>query len=552
MAARIDNADPSVRAAREIVEPLQRGFELFKGDKQTSWLKKIFKSLNVFHKEDTVYNKAAKKSLKAIEEKPGFGGGYGSGSLGDKIPGIATIAKTGDAGGLLGLLTKAGRGAKGLFKRIPIIGSLLAGAGAAFDIFNSENDDSLTRREKDKAAGISIGGWMGSLGGIAAGAAAGSMLGPVGTVVGGIVGGFLGDQAGQIIGEKFGEWVSDLRQADLPGRLVSKFEQITGGFDFQKGFQLWLERTKSNIAEAENVAAEQLNDLNTYVDKNTGVNLKEMGGLWWDRTKSNAAGALDTLSGVPAWMMDNTTLGKAGKRITSAFKGSVPGMSEAQAAAFAADVRRTESSGNYGIENGRGSLGAYQFDAAALADTGLVSSAKLKAAKKSGQYNQKSFLADPANWTLAGGKDAFLSDSSLQDKTFQDMQALNFKRGVRSGAISMAAKPEEVAAYLKAAHLGGATGASDYFLRGRDRSDGLTLISQYAKQGALAVASAPKISRPPSPPSMPAIAEAPRVVEPLGSPVTPQFTVSLPAVDVGQTVRDSTVAYIQSGAIHKR
>lgn len=544
-----EQIDPAAQAAREVAEPMRRAVSLFRRDDNTpnGLLRKIFKTLNIFQKEESVYNKAAKKSLKAIEEKTGGNVSTSHSSIIDKIPGIATLAKMGVGGGLLGLLTKAGKGAKGLFSRIPLIGSLLAGAGAAFDVFQSESDPNLSRAQKDAAAGKSIGGWSGSLAGIGAGAMAGSIAGPVGTIVGGVVGGFLGDQAGQIIGEKFGTWVSDLRQADVPGKLVSKFQQWTDGYDFSKGFELWLERTRSNFTGAGHAVGEQLNDLNTYIDKNTGVNLKDMGGLWWERTKSNAAGAWDTLSGLPSWIMDNTTIGKAGKRAAGAFSGSIPGMSNAQASAFAANVRRTESSGNYLAENKLGFLGAYQLGADALADTGLVNLAKLKSAQKSGQYDQKSFLADPENWTLAGGKDAFFSDPALQDKAFRDMQSLNFTRGVKSGAISMGAKSEQVAAYLKAAHLGGASGASDYFLNGKDRSDGQTWLSQYAKQGAASI-NVPA-SKPPAMSAPPNFADAPAVVQPLGSPEKPSFTVSIPAQDVGQNVSDRCIAHIACGGI---
>ncbi|AEG02707.1 phage tail tip lysozyme [Methylomonas methanica] len=314
--------DPAAQAAREVAEPMKRAVSMFKRDDntQTGLLRKIFKSMNLFHKEDTTYNKATKKILKSIEEKPGGVGGtsiFSNNGGGGGLPGLSRGLF---AGGLLGLLTKAGRGAKGLFKRIPVIGSLLAGAGAAFDIYGSESDPTMTRAQKDAAAGKSAGGWAGSLAGIGAGAMAGSAAGPIGTIVGGVVGGFLGDQAGQIIGEKFGTWVSDLRQADIPGKLVSKFEEATGGFDFKKGFALWLDRTGSNLTGAGNIVGEQLNDLNNYTKANTGIDFKKMGAAWWDRTKASAGEAWDTLSGVPSFLLNNTTLGKAGSRAAKSIR----------------------------------------------------------------------------------------------------------------------------------------------------------------------------------------------------------------------------------------
>ena len=118
----------------------------------------------------------------------------------------------------------AQKGFKGLLRRIPILGALLAGLGAGSDILDSESDDGLSRLDKDKRAGKAIGGALGTLGGAALGAAIGTAIAPgLGTVIGGIIGGFLGDQGGQIIGEKMGEWVNDLRAYDIPGKVVTAF-----------------------------------------------------------------------------------------------------------------------------------------------------------------------------------------------------------------------------------------------------------------------------------------------------------------------------------------
>ncbi|WKJ91347.1 hypothetical protein QZJ86_04250 [Methylomonas montana] len=551
----IEDVDPTVKAFQEVAEPMRLGLSLFNraDSKQEGLLRKIFRKLDVFHREESVYNKAAKKSLKAIEEKPNGTNGGSNTTINAGGGGIGGLLRGMLGGGMLGgLLSKAGRGAKGLLRRIPILGTLFAAGGAAVDVFGSESDPNLSRAQKDAAAGKSIGGWTGSLAGIGAGALAGSAFGPVGTIVGGVVGGFLGDQAGQIIGEKFGTWVTELRQADVPGKLVSAFESWTGGFDFQKGFELWLERTKGNFAQAGNVVGEQLNDLNTYVDKNTGINLKEMGGLWLDRTKDNLSGAWDTIKGTPSWLLNNTTFGKAGQKAFGAFGGSIPGMTDAQAAAYAAEVMRTESAGgDPRAENPKGFIGKYQMGAETLADTGLVNLGKLKAAQKSGRYDQKAFLADTANWNIPGGKEAYLSDSALQDKAFTDMQARNFTQGVKSGAISMAASPDQVAAYLKAAHLGGASGASDYFLRGVDKSDGNTLMSTYAKQGAAAVRAA-SVNAPsfkiPAMPTTPKISESPTVLEPLNSRDDKVQVVRIEdGGDVGRDLSDRGIAHITTG-----
>ncbi|ANE54466.1 hypothetical protein [Methylomonas sp. DH-1] len=360
----IDDADPAVKAAREVAEPLRRGFEFFQGDKQTSWLKKIFSKLSFFQKEESVYNRTTKETLEKIERKPVSSVGGGSSWL-NKIPGIAAASSMlGMAGGGI---AKAGIGALGLLKRVPVLGALLGAAGAAFDIYGSESDGSLSRRDKDQAAGKSIGGWMGTLGGVGAGALAGSMLGPVGTIVGGIVGGFLGDQAGQIIGYKFGGWVADMREADIPGKISSAWEGAV--LSMSATFTESWTKVKDIGGLVMDVIGEQLGGMADYIKGATGIDIKQQGAAWLERTKASFNGAVDytkqaaaslvdkTMQGVD-WASKNTTAGNAIKNAVNAFQGTgINGLTTAQFAALAADTRRTESSGKTTAENKYGYLG---------------------------------------------------------------------------------------------------------------------------------------------------------------------------------------------------
>ena len=260
--AGLEEADPTVKAFNEVAQPMARGYELLTGGdsqkKQEGWLRRIYGSLTGFRKDEGLFNKVAAKRLKAIEEKPvaeaGGGGGLFGGLLGmlggllKRIPGVGALAAS--AGGLLarggGLLAGAGRMAagagrgllglgRGALRRIPIIGALLGGIGAATDIYDSETDDTLTRREKDQRAGKAVGGLAGTMGGMFAGAKLGALVGafagPVGAAIGGAIGGaaglFFGDQAGQIIGTTVGGWVSDLRDADIPGKIAAAWTATT-------------------------------------------------------------------------------------------------------------------------------------------------------------------------------------------------------------------------------------------------------------------------------------------------------------------------------------
>jgi hypothetical protein len=129
-------------------------------------------------------------------------------------------------------------GARGLLRKIPLIGALVGGLSAASAIAGSEEDGGKTRRENDQSAGNAVGGVAGSVGGMMAGAKLGAMAGalggPIGIAIGGMVGGaagmFFGDQAGQIVGEKVGGWASDLREADIPGKVSAAWDAAVAGF----------------------------------------------------------------------------------------------------------------------------------------------------------------------------------------------------------------------------------------------------------------------------------------------------------------------------------
>jgi len=261
--AGMEEADPAVKAFQEVAQPMARGYEFMTGGsddkKQVGFLRRIFGTLNAFRKEEGVFNKAANRSLKNLEAKPeggeGGNGGFwgtilsaimgigpailaGIGALLSKIPFFGPKIGGAGAGGIgagaagaAGGAAKAGGGFfKGALKKIPLLGSLLAVGGAAAEIYGSENDDKLSRREKDKNAGKAIGGAGGTIGGMMAGAAAGAFAGPVGMAIGGMVGAFLGDQAGQIIGDKVGGWVNDLRSADIAGTITAAWDGVVSGF----------------------------------------------------------------------------------------------------------------------------------------------------------------------------------------------------------------------------------------------------------------------------------------------------------------------------------
>lgn len=299
----MEQADPAIKALREVAQPMARGYELLSGGdkqkRQEGWLRRIYASLTGFRKDESAFSKAAAKRLKSLDEKPAAKTGGDSGWLGTlgamlkRIPGVGTL--TAGAGKFLsgggGLLAGVARGVlgfgRGMLRRLPFIGSLLSGIGAASEIYDTETDDAMSRREKDKHDGAAVGGFAGTVGGMFAGAKVGALLGsfagPIGTAIGGAVGGaagmFFGDQAGQIIGDKVGEWVTDLREADIPGKITAAWDATTE--TLRKAWDSALARlsegwqsVKKAGQKAGNWVATQGDAANDFIKDKTGVDIK--------------------------------------------------------------------------------------------------------------------------------------------------------------------------------------------------------------------------------------------------------------------------------------
>ena len=229
--------------------------------------------------------------------------------------------------------------------------------------------------------------------------------------------------------------------------------------------------------------------VNWTVDKaekvaDTVVNAKESLSNGYSKAKNYVKGKFTPL---------NSALGYEG--------GNLTGMTEAQSRAVMGDIQNTESTGKLDSDNKQGYFGQYQFGAEALIEAGLVKGDNLKSAKKaSGKdwYKKRTrngemggheaFLRNPANWTVKGGLDAYLSDKALQDKSVSALANKNIQYGINSGALSKNSLPERVAGYVKAAHLVGAGKANKWFLKGIDSKDGNgTKASKYANDGANAI-----------------------------------------------------------------
>lgn len=178
------------------------------------------------------------------------------------------------------------------------------------------------------------------------------------------------------------------------------------------------------------------------------------------------------------------------------FGGNINGLNQQEMAGLAATLAQRESGGNQFIENKWGYLGLYQFGAAALTEVGLIDRQKYDAAVKqnpgiangSDARAHKAFLANPSNWTIPGGKDAFLMDKSMQDRALATMMNKNKATMERKGI--QFSSSADLAGMLLGAHLKGVGNAVKYKTQGVDAKDGLgTSISQYYNLGSKAVVS---------------------------------------------------------------
>lgn len=598
--AGVEEADPTIKAFKEVAEPMRRGYEIFTGggDKKDRWYKKIFKELNLFRKDESVFNKAQNKVLKSIEEKPvssaASGGGLGA-LLGGK-----------GVGGLMGGLGKGLLGGgKGLLKKIPFLGALIGGVSAASDIYGAENDDSLTRGEKDKRDGKAVGGLAGSVGGMMAGAKLGAMAGalggPIGVAIGGVVGGaagmFFGDQAGQIIGEKAGEWTAYLREADIPGKIIGAWNETTdaikNGWDgaLKLMSDAWV-KIKDAGTDVVDWVADKANSANNFIEQKTGVNVKNKVVSGVDKAKQGAE-----------WVGNNTTIGKGvkaiGGKIGDRWKDAKQYLTGASEKAgidpgIVAKVANFES--------------GFNSDATPTRKDG----SKISSAHGYGQFLDGTWKdmvnkygakygIEGADKMTSVQADKYRNDKTVQAGMLAEFTRENVEKGRKFGGTNDDANvyalhnlgegtgPE----FLKAlknnpnAPVNSVKGMSDKVISGNKSlyGDGkITLAEAYAKMGnamsrgdsfakdirmnappslhnlatgagsvnqtQTAFAAAPKI---PAFTQAPAPAEAPPQITQLASLDSGRNnTVTMPSIDVGQDVRDRGIAHIVTGGIGGR
>ncbi|MED2976580.1 transglycosylase SLT domain-containing protein [Bacillus swezeyi] len=164
-----------------------------------------------------------------------------------------------------GFLRRAGRGAKSIGKRVPILGTALA----ATELIGINKDN----------AGEKLGGFSGGLGGSAAGASAGASLGTliapgIGTAVGGVLGGIAGGIGGSDLGNSIGKWFDDGGIMKTWDSIVKKSEKTWG--EIQKTWEKVSDWFTDNVSDP---ISKALDDALTWIQ--------------------------DTWSSVTSWFQDN-------------------------------------------------------------------------------------------------------------------------------------------------------------------------------------------------------------------------------------------------------
>lgn len=196
---------------------------------------------------------------------------------------------------------------KGFLKKLGK-GGLLTALFAGLDAIDIENNNELTREEKNKAhaknLAISAGGATGAL----AGAALGSVIFPgVGTVVGGLVGGFLGAETTNAILDRINEAIDP----KLSQRLASKWNNFVdvlsskwGQFrDFaMAGFNQFINGITEHWGNISNFVVEQWTQFSSFISEhwnNISGFVVEKWGNFTDYITENWGGVIENISN--AW-----------------------------------------------------------------------------------------------------------------------------------------------------------------------------------------------------------------------------------------------------------
>lgn len=312
------------------------------------------------------------------------------------------------------------------------------------------------------------------------GATLGAPLFGVGAIAGGLVGALVGGILGLFGGEKISQFFES-----LSGMVTNMWETTSAAFEtgleIAKNSLGWvaskLEFLFDPLKEMITVVVDFLGNLKDkflgWVDSITPDWAKDVAGGVMNTAKSAmnmaasagksvantvggaASSAYDYLFSTPeASASINTSQGELERSLLANMGTPTQGFDYAS---YASKLGQRESGGNYGIQNSLGFAGKYQFGDQALEDLGYL---KPGSAKKG---RVKTVLADPNNWTIEGGLQAFLSNPQMQEEAMMKFTKRNLLQLQKMGVVKASDSPEKIAGALAGSHLGGVGNVKKYY-----------------------------------------------------------------------------------------
>ena len=242
----------------------------------------------------------------------------GLGNTLSRVPGGGTLSRLSGAGG--SAVRGLGRGLSGGLRRIPLLGTLLAGASIASilggpdasaaemeGLTPEEKREQRRQEQRQKTRGV-----LGVLGGVAGGAAGGAALGtliggPVGTVIGGVLGGIVGEEAVKFLSDPIIDGITEFGKGI--GSFFSGLWQGTAQF-FGDGW-----KAVTNFFGPEGPI------------QSTFRFITELPGNMVESIKTGFEGIVDKVKGLPETIWKSITEGftnlTGGDRVDGAFMGGV-------------------------------------------------------------------------------------------------------------------------------------------------------------------------------------------------------------------------------------
>jgi len=312
---------------------------------------------------------------------------------------------------------------------------------------------------------------------------------------------------------------------------------------------------------------------------------------------------------VPKGLVDNITNRRALATGANYGQGNIKGLDDAHTRALVAATTAQESGGGEldTVNKDTGAIGKYQAMPSWLANANLLKGggdAVKAAAAADGEDTSKAgwearwgksgksrkFLENSDNWIQGASLEKYLSSSDMQDNAFKINSDKNYAALVKNGSIvesgANKTSQDKITAILSAANLGGVGGATEYAhgkVGAKDANGTSTsqygnktlsmvdgLVSKYAGAEAsvtpvnVAAQSVPSVSvnastvavksvAAPLPPKMPAPQTASASVEvselQSGREGGRTISVTMPAQDIGQDIRDRRIAHIATGGM---